>query len=210
MKISINKDTKIYGSFSQSPGNNGCQFFNGAFEKYGIDAIYKSFYSDDIEKTILSVKHLNFSGFALSQPFKLSIVPYLDIVDDSVKNIGSCNTVLIEDGKLRGFNTDWVGAEHFLKNIDDEILIAGDGGFSKSVQYICNLKNIPYKIITRKNWEELSKFKGIIFNATPVGIDSNGYVIDARPHTQIGKHIAKLQAIEQFKIYTGIDYEGND
>ncbi len=207
MKAPINKDTKIYGSFSLTPGNNGCEFFNGAFEKHGIDAIYKSFYSDNIEKTIESVKHLNFSGFALSRPFKISIIPYLDTMDNSVKDIGSCNTVLIENGKLHGYNTDWIGAEHFLKDVNDEILIAGNGGFSKSVQYVCNLKNIPYKVINRENWGELNEYKGTIFNATPVGIDSNGYVIDARPHTEIGKHIAKLQAIEQFKIYTGINYE---
>ena len=55
----INKETKLYGSFSNNPGHNGCQFFNTAFEKYGINSIYKSFYSENIEETIQSVKHLN-------------------------------------------------------------------------------------------------------------------------------------------------------
>ena len=48
----INKDTKLYGSFSDKPGNNGCMFFNKGFKKHKIDAIYKSFYSTDIKKTI--------------------------------------------------------------------------------------------------------------------------------------------------------------
>jgi hypothetical protein len=58
--IMINKDTQLYGSFSDKPGNNGCMFFNKGFKKHKIDAIYKSFYSIDIKKTIGSVKHLNF------------------------------------------------------------------------------------------------------------------------------------------------------
>ena len=47
----INKDTKLYGSFSDKPGNNGCMFFNKGFKKHKIDAIYKSFYSTNIKKT---------------------------------------------------------------------------------------------------------------------------------------------------------------
>ena len=43
----IDKDTKIYGSFSNNPGNNGCKFFNAQFKKEGINAIYKSFYSNN-------------------------------------------------------------------------------------------------------------------------------------------------------------------
>jgi hypothetical protein len=74
----IDKDTKIYGSFSTSPGNNGCLFFNNAFQKYQINAIYKSFYSDNIENSINSAKHLGFGGFAVSSPFKIKIIDFLD------------------------------------------------------------------------------------------------------------------------------------
>ena len=64
----IDKDTKIYCSFSQNPGNNGCNFFNSEFEKRKINAIYKSFYSDNISESIKAVKHLDIKGFALSMP----------------------------------------------------------------------------------------------------------------------------------------------
>ena len=32
--IMINKDTQLYGSFSDNPGNNGCNFFNKGFKKH--------------------------------------------------------------------------------------------------------------------------------------------------------------------------------
>ena len=49
----INKDTEIYCSFSSNPGNNGCNFFNDKFVSNNINAIYKSFYSEDIDNNLL-------------------------------------------------------------------------------------------------------------------------------------------------------------
>ena len=54
----INKDTKIYCSFSENPGNNGGMFFNDAFKRNNIDAIYKSFYSNNIKKSVI-IKNTN-------------------------------------------------------------------------------------------------------------------------------------------------------
>ena len=44
----INKDTKLFGSFSDNPGSRGSEFFNKQFAFHGINAIYKSFYSINI------------------------------------------------------------------------------------------------------------------------------------------------------------------
>jgi shikimate dehydrogenase len=203
----INKDTKIYGSFSTNPGNNGCLFFNQAFERYGVNAIYKSFYSDNIESSINSSKHLEFGGFAVSSPHKIKILEFLDEFDESVLDIGSCNTVLIKNGKLHGYNTDWVGVNKFLPNEVDFLTILGNGGFSKAVQYVCKLRNIGYDVIERNRWDEIYKIDGYLFNTTPSDVKSNGVLFDGRTTHNNGLEIAKHQAIEQFKIYTGIEYE---
>lgn len=202
----INKDTKLYGSFSSNPGNNGCIFFNDAFRKYNIDAIYKSFFSDDIEKTIESVKHLGFSGFALSMPLKIAVYQHLDEYDEPVVEIGACNTVLIENGKLYGYNTDWMGVSQYLSDSIEKLTILGNGGFSRAVQYVCKIRNIDYDVIERKDWNKVYNIEGHIFNATPIDVITKGVLIDGRPHTKSGKIIAQLQAKQQFKLYTGIDY----
>lgn len=204
----INKDTKIYGSFSSNPGNNGCTFFNTEFEKRGINAIYKSFYSTDAELLVKSVKHLNFFGFALSMPLKIEIIQYLDEVDEAALKIGAVNTVVNRDGRLIGYNTDWIGVYNYIKNKKiNFLIILGNGGFSKAVQYACKKLNIGFLIMKRENWNQLKNIDAYIFNATPADVETNGYLIDGRPFTEDGKEIAKLQAIEQFKIYTGLDYE---
>tara|TARA_B100000989_G_scaffold295930_1_gene278050 strand:+ start:16174 stop:16782 length:609 start_codon:yes stop_codon:yes gene_type:complete len=199
----INKETKIFCSFSKNPGNNGCIFFNEKFKTNNINAIYKSFFSDDIKKSIEAVKTLGISGFAVSMPFKVEILNYVDSIDKVAQTIGSCNTVINKNGKLIAYNTDWLGIKKFLlqTQIPTSILIAGNGGFSKAVQYTCNKMNISFKLINRENWSYLKKTKETIFNATPVNIDTKNNLIDARPSEHDGKIIARLQAEEQYKLY---------
>lgn len=202
--MQINKDTKIYGSFSSNPGNNGCIFFNKKFKENKMNAIYKSFYADNLLKTLEAVKTLNFSGFALSMPFKVEILKYTDYIDPIANEIGSANTILNISDELYAYNTDWLGVKKFFLNMSNkpkDIFIAGNGGFSKAIQYTCNKININYKVITRENWSDLESTEKIIFNATPVELIYKN-IIDGRPFTKDGKLIANFQAEEQFKLYT--------
>lgn len=206
----INKETKIYGSFSDNPGNNGCIFFNSKFQEYNIDAIYKSFYSTDIDLTIKSVKHLKFSGFALSMPLKISVMDYLDEYDESVIRIGACNTVVNVDGILHGYNTDWVGVYNYFNGKGlDHVNIIGFGGFGKAISYAFSKLGISFSIVTRENLGDIDDVSNQYFiNATPANIKSEkNKIIDARPFTEEGKIIANLQAKEQFRLYTGINLD---
>ena len=205
----INKDTKLFGSFSDNPGNNGCMFFNKGFKKHKIDAIYKSFFSTDIKKTIGSVKHLGFTGFALSMPLKIQVVPYLDVLSESVKSIGAANTVLVKNDLLWGYNTDYVGVYEFFKDKDLKFVsIIGNGGFSKAIQYAFDMLKIGYVIYNRDEIKNIDEVENQYFiNATPADIKSKkNKIIDGRPFTKTGKEIFKYQALEQFKLYTGKDY----
>jgi shikimate dehydrogenase len=213
MNTQINKDTKIYGSFSETPGNNGCIFFNNAFVKHNINAIYKSFYSNNIGDTIESVKHLGFNGFALSMPHKISVIPHLNNLDEISHKIGAVNTVINNNGELTGFNTDFFGIVDFFSyiNVDKKINIIGNGGFSRAIQYACRKMNIEYVIFEKNDIENIYKISNETFiNATPIEIESiNNKMIDLRPHTHYGKMVANFQAKHQFKLYTGIDYDAS-
>jgi len=210
MSLQINKDTKIYGSFSSNPGNNGTFFFNHAFQKHNINAIYKSFYSDNLKNTITSVKSLGFCGFAISMPFKIEILEYLDDIEETALEIGSVNTVIISNKKLKGYNTDYYGVKEYFKQYDfNKINILGNGGLSKSIQKVCFDNNISYIIHDRNDIEKIDDvYNEIFINATPSDIFSkNNKIIDFRPFTQDGSELFRYQAIKQFKLYTGIEYE---
>ena len=126
------------------------------------------------------------------------------LVDEIAQTIGSCNTVINKEGKLIAYNTDWIGIKNYLlqTKIPSSVLLAGNGGFSRAAQFTFDKMKFPFDIITRKNWSDLQNSDRTIFNATPIKIDNKNNLIDARPTEYEGKIIARLQAEEQFKLYT--------
>jgi hypothetical protein len=71
--------------------------------------------------------------------------------------------------------------------------------------------NINFSIVSRDDIPNIDDVDSQYFiNATPIEIKSSkNKIIDLRPHTEDGKLVSKLQATQQFKIYTGIDYENS-
>ena len=124
----INKDTKLYGSFSIKSGNNGCVFFNNAFIKFKIDALYRSYSVKSIKDAVFSAKTLGFSGFAVSMPFKIEVLKYVDELSEEVEMIGSANTVVNNNGILKAHNTDYHASSLLMSEIEKEIYILGNGG----------------------------------------------------------------------------------
>jgi shikimate dehydrogenase len=207
--VKIDRNTKIFGSFSSNPGNNGNLYFNEQFSNKNINALYKSFYSEDIKKSYEAAKTLSFGGFAVSMPFKREILNYIDVLTDEVQIIGACNTVKFKDGKSIGYNTDYLGVIRYLtseSNIDlSNIYILGDGGFAGSVKYALYKMGLDYNLITRSNWSFIPDLRdAFIINCTPVEFikfHESCRFLDCLPTSETGKIIAKYQAEEQLKIY---------
>jgi shikimate 5-dehydrogenase len=214
MSLLVNKDTKIYCSFSKNAGNKGCEFFNPAFKKFNINAIYKSFSVDDIEKALNSAIYLNFSGCAIAMPYKKIAFELVDKKDVSAINSKSVNTILFDSNKMIGYNTDYYATEKILVSKLDkfkEIFILGNGGLANAV--ISKSKEMGFLVnnITRNNWGNLNLLKNsLIFNCTPVTnivFDNSNDFIDCIVGTDTGNLFHLNQAMKQFEIYTGIKYE---
>lgn len=212
----INKDTAIYGSFSQKPGNLGCLRFNKSFEKYGINAIYKSFYIQDIKEAVSAAKTLGFSGFAVSAPFKIQIIPLLDSVSKIACDCGSVNTVLVENGVTYGTNTDILAIKKYIKKLCpdiSEMTILGNGGYAQSALYAAKELGIKTHQITRHNWQEIgSRFYEAVFNCTPLFSSelpsfTTKHFINCDTESDSGKTLSYFQADCQFKIYTHTNHE---
>jgi shikimate dehydrogenase len=203
--MEINKDTMIFGSFSTNPGNLGCKYFNEKFNKNKINAIYKSFQINSIENGIKAMKTLNLKGVGISMPFKQEVIKYIDIIDDITRNTGVCNTVINNNNKLYGYNTDYHALIEFLKDKNyKHMYILGNGGYSKTLQCVCKQLNIQFEIITRSNWHKINYINNdIVFNCTPLEnyiLPSNTY-IDCITTSETGKLLAKYQAEKQYDIY---------
>ena len=206
----INKDTEIYCSFAKEAGNTGCRLMNTSFYYYGLNKIYKSFSIDNIEDAVNSVRTLDIKGFAITMPFKMEVLKYVDTTDAIVSQIGAANTVINEDGRLLAYNTDAYAAMAYLDLYDNKkpLYVIGDGGYGKAVKWAARGSKFDVRNITRDNWDELFDIKdSTVYNCTPVNITdwvhkSNDF-IDCRVTSQTGLDLATLQASKQFELYTG-------
>ena len=130
------------------------------------------------------LKERNFKGINVTIPYKETVMPYLDKIDDSAKAIGSVNTIVNANGKLVGYNTDYYGFSYMLKSgkieIKDKVVaVLGSGGASKTAVAVTrDLGAKEVLVISRRgmlNYETIKERKDIeiIINASPVGMYPN-------------------------------------
>ena len=96
--------------------------------------------SNDLKTMLDTLRKLNFRGANVTIPHKTDIIPYLDSLDSLANSVNAVNTVLYENEKLIGYNTDVEGfMKPLRKNIqrfdNKKAVILGSGGASKAVLY---------------------------------------------------------------------------
>ncbi len=87
------------------------------------------------------MKEKSFKGINVTIPYKEQVIPYLDSIDEGAAAIGAVNTIVNDDGKLRGYNTDFIGLKmlitHAGHNFEGStVLILGTGGTSKTAMAV--------------------------------------------------------------------------
>ena len=115
---------------------------NAAFNHLKLDLVFLAFHvkAVDLKNAIQGMRGLGIHGLNVTMPHKKSVISYLDKVDSAVKFLGSANTILNEDGKLSGFNTDGIGAmkalkENGIKLSEKKVLLLGAGGAAKAIAF---------------------------------------------------------------------------
>ncbi|GAA0726549.1 shikimate 5-dehydrogenase [Sphingomonas japonica] len=136
-KLAITRDTKLCMSLSARPGNFGTRFQNHLYDALGLDFVYKAFASDDIEGAVRGIRALGIRGCAISMPFKEAVIPLLDAIDPSAAAIEAVNTIVNDDGRLTGYNTDYLAIVALMEQHavprDTAFALAGAGGMAKAV-----------------------------------------------------------------------------
>ncbi|WP_226673192.1 shikimate dehydrogenase [Rossellomorea aquimaris] len=116
---------------------------NSAFKENGIDAEYVKFHvmKEQLPEAILGIKALGIKGVNVTVPHKELVMPLLDEIDPLAEAIGAVNTIVNDNGKLIGYNTDGLGFVEGLKKLagdsikNKSILIIGAGGAAKAIYY---------------------------------------------------------------------------
>ena len=182
-------------SVAEKPGKFGITVHNAGYRALGLNFMYKTFAINDIKGVIIGVRSLGIRGCSVSMPFKEKVIPFLDRLDPLAKKIGAVNTIVNDNGKLIGYNTDVIAVEKSLKPLqiknDNDIIIFGAGGVSRAI--LVALKNLKLKNITVANrttrkgerlakefnvnfiqWSKRESVKAdVIINATSIGMIPN-------------------------------------
>ena len=161
-------------------------YFNEKFEHEGLDCRYQHFDLKSIEEIHEVMKtYPDLCGFNVTIPYKEAIIPLLDEIDPTAKEVGAVNVVTNQNGRLKGYNTDVYGfsqlLERALKGKEVEhALVLGTGGASKAVRYVLKQKNIPFSTVSRSTekgdytyetlTDEILRQNHLIINTTPLGM----------------------------------------
>ena len=131
------------------------------------------------------LKEKNFKGVNVTIPYKSTVIPYLDEIDDSAKKIAAVNTIVNHENKLIGYNTDYHGflytLEHHNISIKGEkVIVLGNGGASKAIiavlqdlqagEIIVVGRTIRDNTVSFEECYEKHTDGKIIINTTPVGM----------------------------------------
>lgn len=181
------------------------EMHNAMFEKLNLNYRYLAFEVEEpqLKAAINGMKALGIRGFNVTIPYKVKVMDFLDEISEQAMEIGAVNTVVNQQGKLIGYNTD---GEGYVRSLLEEtgidlnnkkILILGAGGAAKAIAYSIakypikkltiysrNISkgNLLFEALKQKTTVELiddNQLKSlveqsdIIINTTPVGMSPN-------------------------------------
>ncbi|MDQ8737337.1 shikimate dehydrogenase [Paenibacillus sp. LHD-38] len=114
---------------------------NRAFRETGINGVYTAFHvtADRIGDFAAGVRAMGIRGINVTIPHKLDIMSVLDEIDSSAQAIGAVNTIVNDEGRLIGYNTDGIGYVRSLKEEAESelagkrIVVIGAGGAARGI-----------------------------------------------------------------------------
>ena len=215
----LNKNTAVYAligdPIDQSPGH---LFHNLLYHQLKLDAVYVKFNlkESEIETFFKSIKNLPFKGFSVTMPLKQTVTTHLKKIDPIAKLIGAVNTLTLEKGQWKGFNTDGKGGldtiEKRVRVKGKRVVILGAGGTARALAFEAIRRGAKVFILSRR-WQEGAKLASslgspaialenqsqlpsfeILINATPVGMKENSSEIPF-PKGSIRKQMALLDVV---------------
>ncbi len=164
-----------YGLIGEKLSHSYSVEIHKAFSNYNY--ILKPIEKENLKDFILSKQY---KGLNVTIPYKEEVIKYLDYVSPLALRIGAVNTIVNENGILKGYNTDYYGFKYTCLSsgidfLSKKVLVLGSGGTSKTAKAVIEDLGGKIVLVSRKGeinysnvYEELDA--EIIVNTTPVGM----------------------------------------
>ena len=138
----IDSHTKLFGVIGDPIRHSKSPIMlNRAFRESGVNGVYAAFHIEPgrLEQAIAGVRGLGYRGLNVTIPHKVEVMKYLDEISEGAKAAGAVNTIVNEDGRLIGYNTDGIGYVRSLKEeVEPDlsgktIVVLGAGGAARGI-----------------------------------------------------------------------------
>lgn len=182
---------KLYGLIGMPLDHSRSQeWFTARFQEAGLaDCRYENFPLSDIEELPALLKaYPQLRGLNVTSPYKRSVIPFLNEISDEARRTGSVNCIVVEAGKLTGYNTDCYGFRMSLSEfLGDErpegALLLGTGGAASAAAVALSELGIACLQVSRTPAERILGYDELdaavmnehrlVINATPLGMPHN-------------------------------------
>jgi 3-dehydroquinate dehydratase/shikimate dehydrogenase len=158
----ITRETAITGLVGSTVSHSiSPHIHNAAFASLGIDAVYIPFEVHDLKSFFRQMVHprtreidWRLRGLSITAPHKSEVLAELDWIEAGAREIGAVNTVLVEEDRLCGYNTDAGAFIAPLKNRfgslqNARVAVIGAGGAASAVLYALNEQSATVTVFAR-------------------------------------------------------------
>ncbi|MGD9646578.1 MAG: type I 3-dehydroquinate dehydratase, partial [Pirellulales bacterium] len=209
----IDRETEVFGVIGDPIGHTYSPLVhNAAFRHLNMNRVYLPFRvpAADLAEFLADAPRWGLRGLSVTIPHKEAIMRRVNKVDGSVRTVGATNTIVISDGLLIGYNSDYRAAmdslEEALGGIRNDqsplngktLLVLGAGGAARAVAFGAKRRGAHVVIAGRtlSRAEQLAKAVGgkavdwgnrhsvdadVLVNCTPVGMHPN---VDDTPYDE--------------------------
>jgi shikimate dehydrogenase len=129
----------LCGSLAGQPFTFNVRVHNAAYRALGVDYTFVCFGVDDAAGGVQAIRTLGIRGMNVTMPHKQAVIPYLDALDETAREIGAVNTIDNRDGFLTGYNTDCIGAVRAIEEASPlegrRIALLGAGGAARAIAW---------------------------------------------------------------------------
>ena len=145
---------------------------NTGYKITGLPHLYKLMETHDLKQFATTMQQSDFGGCSVTIPFKQVVMELCDVISEDAMAIGAVNTIIKEDNKFIGYNTDYKGimacGNRLTNGVDIvSVLVIGGGGTARAACYAVRAWGYKLNIYNRTTAkaEELARqFDGTCVN----------------------------------------------
>lgn len=175
--LAVNGKTKVVGLIGYPVEHTfSPSMHNAAFGSIGLNMVYLPFSikPENLSNALDGIRGLDLIGANVTIPYKEKVISCLDKLSSEAEMIGAVNTIVNNDGILKGYNTDGLG---FIRSLEEDagvtpedksVMILGAGGAAKAVAFQLALSGIQELTLAVRRLDEGNKLSNDIGEKTGI------------------------------------------